>query len=68
MKKFLPAIVLLAPFWLAACADEGETVVVQPPPQQSGTVVVPEERRAPNTVVVPRDNDGVKVCPEGSVC
>lgn len=66
MKRMIAALALVAPLWIAGCADEGETVVVQPPPQQTGTVVVPE-RDDPDTVVVPR-SDGVKVCPEGTVC
>lgn len=64
MKKMIAALALLGPLWLAACADE-ETVVVQPP--QSGAVVVPE-RDDPDAVVVPRSGDGVKVCPQGTVC
>ena len=66
MKKIIAALVLVAPLWLAACADEGETVIVQPPPAQTGTVVVPE-RDNPDTVVVP-ESGGVKVCPRGTVC
>jgi len=66
MKKMIAALALVGPLWLAACADEGETVVVQPPPQ-SGAIVVPE-RDDPDAVVVPRSGDGVKVCPEGTIC
>lgn len=58
MKKMIAAAALLAPLWLGACADEGETVVVQPPPPQSGAVVVPEESDEPDTLVVPQ-SDGV---------
>lgn len=77
MRKVFPMVVLLAPVLLLGCADEAETVVVQPPAQQGSTVVLPE-RAGPSTVVVPErrkeptvivpSEDGVKVCPEGATC
>ena len=66
MKKMISVIALLTPLSLAGCGDDDEkTVVIQPPPAQSGAVVVPQ-RSEPNTVVVPRSESGVKVCPEGT--
>ena len=63
MKKVIPLVALLGALSLAACTDEGETVVVQPPPQQGSTVVVPERDDGADRVIIPPRNEPTVIVP-----